>query len=414
MNTSNNSAIKPRKILWFFVSIAILGLGIASYILLKALKPVPEQRDQAVLVPQVQTSPLEYRSSPLIIQGNGIIAPRADISLSPQVSGEVIGLHSNMVSGGTFNKGELMVQIDPRTFEANLAEAEANQTANRSNLEFINKQLVRLQSLFDEGFIGEEALDDAISRRDQTLAAIARQEAIIQTRKLDLERTNIRAPFDGIVYEENVDLGDIVSPGRELARFYASDELEVIVALNADDSVFIPDLWQEDNAHNQNAWVSVNHGGRTYQWSGYVHRVESDIDRVTRTVDVVVRIPSPFSPGELAGKQSATVPLQAPPLLVGMYATIGIEGMVLPGHFVIPVSALRQNNTVWIARSEGTLEVTPVEFVRQEGDMTVLMAPDLAEGSSIIISDIALMTDGMRIQAKPADVTNADVQGAIQ
>ena len=201
MNTSNNSAIKPRKTLWFFVSIAILGLGIASYILLKALKPVPEQRDQAVLVPQVQTSPLEYRSSPLIIQGNGIIAPRADISLSPQVSGEVIGLHSNMVSGGTFNKGELMVQIDPRTFEANLAEAEANQTANRSNLEFINKQLVRLQSLFDEGFIGEEALDDAISRRDQTLAAIARQEAIIQTRKLDLERTNISAPFDGIVYE---------------------------------------------------------------------------------------------------------------------------------------------------------------------------------------------------------------------
>ena len=56
MNTSNNSAVKPRKTLWFFVSIAILGLGIASYILLKALKPVPEQRDQAVLVPQVQTN----------------------------------------------------------------------------------------------------------------------------------------------------------------------------------------------------------------------------------------------------------------------------------------------------------------------------------------------------------------------
>ena len=66
-------------------------------------------------------------------------------------------------------------------------------------------------------------------------------------RKLELERTRITAPFDGIVYEESIDLGDIVSPGRELARFYASDELEVIVALNADDSVFIPDLWQENN-----------------------------------------------------------------------------------------------------------------------------------------------------------------------
>ncbi len=414
MNTSNNSAVKPRKTLWFFVSIAILGLGIASYILLKALKPVPEQRDQAVLVPQVQTNALEHRATPLVIQGNGIITPRADISLSSQVNGEIVELHDNMVSGGAFKKGELMVRIDPRTFEANLAEAEANQKANRSNLYFINKQLTRLQSLFNDGFVGEEGLDEAISRRDQTLATIARQEAIIQMRKLELERTRITAPFDGIVYEESIDLGDIVSPGRELARFYASDELEVIVALNADDSVFIPDLWQENNPQNRNAWVSVNHGGRTYQWPGYVHRVESDIDRVTRTVDVVVRIPSPFSHGELLGTKVTDIPIEAPPLLVGMYANIGIEGMALPGHFVIPVSALRQNNTIWTARSEGTLQVTPVEFVRQEGDMAVLMAPDLAEGTPIIISDIALMTDGMRIQAEPASLPPSGVQGAIQ
>ena len=123
----------------------------------------------------------------------------------------------------------------------------------------------------------------------------------------------------------------------------------------------------------RNAWVSVNHGGRTYQWPGYVHRVESDIDRVTRTVDVVVRIPSPFSAGG-TGRQAVSycTPASSTPLLVGMYATIGIEGMALPGHFVIPVSALRQNNTIWTARSEGTLQVTPVEFVRQEGDMAVL------------------------------------------
>ena len=95
---------------------------------------------------------------------------------------------------------------------------------------------------------------------------------------------------------------------------------------------------------------------------------------------------SVFSRGELAGTQTATdIPLaSSTPLLVGMYANIGIEGMALPGHFVIPVSALRQNNTIWTARSEGTLQVTPVEFVRQEGDMAVLMAPDLAEGHQLL------------------------------
>ena len=229
MNSTLNNPSKLQKSLWFFVCIAILGVGFFSFVLLKTLKPVPEQKDSALLIPTVQTAPLQHRQSPLLIDGNGIVVPTAAISVSSQVNGEVISLHPNLVSGGAFKKGEILIQVDRRTFEANLKEAEANQRANQSTLEFITKQLTRLESLMEQGFIGEETLDDAISRRDQTLAAIARQNAIIQNRQLDLERTSIQAPFDGRVYEESVDVGDIVSPGRELARFYASSEVEVIV-----------------------------------------------------------------------------------------------------------------------------------------------------------------------------------------
>jgi len=396
-----NTLLKPRRPLWFFACIAILGFGVFSFVMLKALRPAPEQRDPATLVPSVTTSPLAWRDAPLLVNGNGIVMPTAAIVISSQVSGEVVSLHPQFVSGGALQAGDTMIQIDPRTFEANLEEARANQAANQANLDFLNKQVARLESLRARDFAGEEALDDAISRRAQTQAAIARQEAVILNMQLDLERTSIRAPFSGRIYEESVGLGDIVAPGRELGRFYASDEVEVVVSLNADDAVFIPGLWQPENGERR-AWVSVDHGGHKYEWEGYVHRVESDIDRTTRTVDVVVRVRDPYTPGKLVGELDSPIALEAPPLLVGMYADVAIEGMHLPEHFVLPVSALRANNTVWTATAEGILNIVPVEFVRQEGNQAVLLAPDLPEGTPLVTSDIALVSDGMRVQAVPA------------
>jgi len=397
---------KPRKPFWFFVSIAILGFGIASFILLRALKPVPEQRDPTELIPIVQSIPLQHRDSSLLIEGNGMVMPKTAISIQSQVSGEIVSMHPNLVSGGAFDKGELIIQIDPRSYEANLEEAKATQLANQANLDFLEKQVARLRSLRESDYAGEEVLDDAVSRLEQTRASIVRQEAIILSRSLDLERSTIRAPFTGRIFDESIDLGDIVSPGRELARFYASDEVEIVVSLNSDDSVFIPGLWSQEDARDRKAWITVNHGGNEYEWEGYLHRVESDIDRTTRTVDVVVRVPDPFTPGIPTSNANLPVILEAPPLLVGMYSTVSIEGMQIPDHFVLPVSALRQNNTVWTV-AEGILSINPVQPVRQEGDQVVLLAPDLPEGTQIIVSDIALVSDGMRVRV------SASAKGAI-
>lgn len=397
MNTAQTSPGKSQKTLWFFACIAILGLGFASFVLLRALKTEPEQRDQSVLIPVVETIPLEYRQSPLLVKGNGIVSPRAEIGLSSQVTGEVISIHPNLLTGGSFEQGEIMVQIDPRSFGANLAEAEASRAANVSNLNFINKQIERLLSLRKEGYTPEESLDDAINRRDQTLANIARQDAVIDIRRLDLERASLKAPFTGRVLSKNVDVGDIVSPGRELARFYASDAVEILVSLNAKDASFIPGLWNPNSNSQRHAWVTVNYAGQLYEWEGYLDRVEADIDQITRTVDVVVRVPEPFLPGRLIGDSNPVV-IEAPPLLIGMYSTITIEGLSLANHFVLPISAVRNNSSIWIVESEGRLRIETVELVREEGNLAILLAPQLAPGTQIIISDIALVSDGMRVR----------------
>lgn len=408
MNNPATTQQKPNKIIWFIICVLILGAGVASFILLKNLKPVPEQRTQTLQIPAVETLLLEYRHSPLMIEGSGIVSPKAEISLSSQVNGEVIAMHENLVTGGSFTKGEIVIQIDPRSFEAALAEAVASKNASISSLDFLTKRIERLESLREQGYAPEENLDDAVNQRDQALANIARQDATIQNRELDLERASIIAPFDGQLLSESVDVGDIVSPGRELAEFYASDEFEIIVSLNADDASFIPNLWSKENSSESKAWISVKHGNLSYEWEGYLDRVESDIDRTTRTIDIVVRIPEPSTKGQLIDNGSTSSVLkEAPPLMIGMYGTVAIEGMSLAQHFVLPLASLRNGNSIWIADSENKLRIEPVEMVREEGDNVVLLAPQLREGSKIIVSDIALVSDGMSIQVKSSSVSSS-------
>lgn len=401
----------PDKVLWFFVCIAILAAGVASFILLKNLKPEPEQRPQSLQIPTVETISLAYRYSALTIEGSGIVSPTREISLASQVTGEVTAIHKNLVTGGAFKKGETIIQIDPRSFEASLAEAVASKKASQSSLNFIRKRIERLQSLQQQGYEPEESLDDAINIRDQALANIARQNATIQNRELDLERASIKAPFDGQLLSENVDVGDIVTPGRELARFYASDEVEIIVSLNADDASFIPNLWNQANTSQAKALVSVNHGDLSYEWNGYLDRVEADIDDSTRTIDVVIRIPQPSLKGKLIDNgNTSSVLKEAPPLMIGMYSTVTIEGMELDNHFVLPLGALHNGNTIWIVDSKNKLRIAPVEIVREESNLVVLLAPQLNQETQIIISDIALVSDGMSIKTTPAVRTGSNTK----
>ena len=387
---------RRNRFLWFLIAAALLGTASLAVFLLLRLAPTPRQVVTITQIPQVDTTLLAYRRSPLLVEGSGLVRPRAEILVSAQVNGQVVRLHPSLVSGGYIPRDEVMVEIDSRVYRAALDEARAARAALVSNLDYLEKQVTRLQSLRDSSFVSEENLDDMISRRDQARANLARQDALIVRSELDLEHTSIRAPFSGYIQSESVDVGDIVSPGRELARFYASDGVEIVVSLTADDAAWIPDLWERHSTVPRLARVQTEYGGRRYEWPAELTRVESDLDRNTRTIDVVLTVADPSQPGEPTGEAPGVVEVSAPPLLVGMYADVVIEGLSLPGHFILPVSAVH-DGAIWVVDSESRLRITPVDIVRQEGNTYVLLAPSLPEGTAIITSAIALVSDGMSV-----------------
>jgi len=134
--------------------------------------------------------------------------------------------------------------------------------------------------------------------------------------------------------------------------------------------------------------VGVTFGGQHYQWAGYVDRAEGALNAETRTVDVVVRVPDPFVTDSTGTR---------PPLLLGTYVDVSIRGVTLDHYVVLPQATYRDGDVVWAIESDSLLRIVPAEFI-QEVDGQVYLAADLAGGTRVVISPLAVVTDSMTIR----------------
>jgi RND family efflux transporter MFP subunit len=379
--------------LWRFVVLLILAAGIGGYFALVKLKPKPAVRVPAQQLPLVQAEALEFRSGALTVSGNGLVRPRAEVVLAAEVSGRVTFVSPRLVTGGAIRRGEVLVRLDDEPFRAALAQAEAELTSARAALKLAGQLLERTRELIAKGYLSQQTLDERMAGRDQAAAALARAEALARQRRLDLERTVMHAPFDGKVLADRVDRGETVQPGKELARIFADDRLEIAVSLTDRDMALIGDLWR-GGAHGDRARVRVAHGSGVYEWPARVERVEAAVDSATRTFNVVVRVDTPGARGKpVSGEASA-----APPLLVGMYATVEIAGTDPGRHALVPRRALRDGGVLWLVGEGGAVSIRPVRLLQESGERAAVSAEGLAEGARVVVSDLKVVTEGMRVR----------------
>jgi RND family efflux transporter MFP subunit len=403
------SSSKPAaRWLWRIVVLVILAAGLGGFIALNKLKPRPAVRAPAQQLPLVQTAALEFRSGALAVSGNGLVRPRAEVVLAAEVSGRVTFVSPRLVTGGAIARGEVLVRLDDEPFRAALAQAEAELTSSRAALRLAEQLLERTRELIAKGYLSQQTLDERLAGRDQAAAALARAEALARQRRLDLERTVMHAPFDGKVLADRVDRGETVQPGKELARIFADDRLEIAVSLSDRDMALIGDLWR-GGAHGDRARVRVAHGGGVYEWPARVERVEAAVDSATRTFNVVVRVDKPGVRGQAVSGE----PGAAPPLLVGMYATVEIAGTDPGRHALVPRRALRDGSVLWLVGEGGAVSIRPVRLLQESGERAAVSAEGLAEGTRVVVSDLKVVTEGMRVReiAAAADAPAAVANG---
>ncbi len=397
----------------FLVAGGILGVSAALAALLISRAPEPTRTEQPPQIPFVQTGVVAAGSGPIPVFGSGTVRPSAEIDIVPQVGGRVVWVDPGFQSGGRIAAGDTLLRIEEIDYQYRVQEAEANLAASRVALlkEQEQASIARAQHELYTSRRGNESSPDSanpLALREPQLkaaqAALDRDEARLAEANLALSRTRVTAPFDGFVQEESVDAGRVVAAGQPVGRVFAADAVEIAVSLTDSDAVLIPRLWSlraGDRNRRVSALVSARYGEGTCTWNGYVDRGETSLDRQTRTIDVIVRVPDPVRSGRAS---EDTVPLDGcPPLLVGKFVEVEIEGREADDYYLLPRAALQSGNEVWTVRDGGALRIVPVQVLQRTGDkayVTSSVTGALESGQTVVTGGIQFATEGMRVQTE--------------
>jgi len=365
------------------------------FALLQLFKPEPEAVPETESLPLVETIRIERFSGPLQVVGEGIVRPRQIVSLSPQLSGKIIFKSPKLKPGGRFIKGDVLVKADARDFESEANRIRGNIKATQAQLTYSKQQVERLADLQLNNAESKSRLDEQIANNGNLEGQLIALKAQLQRSLLDVERTEIRAPFDGAVFTEEVDVGDIMRPGQAIAEVYSQDTYEITVALDDLEAGLIPNLWHFDSKDEKiRAQVESKFGDEMYRWKGYVDAVETALDRTARTVNVIVLVENPRETGQSSGDSSY---VSAPPLLPGMYASVSIDGFQPKSSAIIPADALHEDNRVWWISEQGVLEIEEVKILQAYGNSLVVQSPILDTITELITSKLPSPIEGMSL-----------------
>ena len=389
------------------VASAILLMSTIVAYLMVWLRPEPEIRPLTSRAPFAVTAPAVVGTGAIPVYGSGTVRPVAEIDVATEINGKVVWVDSAFQSGGRFRKGQMLFRIDDADYRNRVQQARANVAAQHVALLRANEEAQIARAEYAQYRRGQADIAGANPlalwepQLEAARAAVVRDSAVLADAELALARTKIRAPFRGVVQAESIDMGQFVVAGQSVGRIYATDAVEVVVPLSDANAALIPGLWAleaGDGDRQVKARVIAEYGDGSYAWEGYVDRAEASLDEQTRTINVIVRVPDPFASGTWARADGDDANAESgPPLLVGKFVEVRIEGIIPDQYFILRRSALRPGNEVWAVRDDSLLTIVPVR-VLQRSDDKVFVTGTLKAGQAVVIGGIQVATEGMVVR----------------
>lgn len=375
------------------VPLAILAIAAIATAVLVQSRPAAMQKPPSV--PALLVTIVEAVPEPVtfIVRSQGSVTPRTRTTLVSEVSGQIIDVSDSFAPGGAFAAGEVLIRIDPRNYEANFKRAEANVARAQTQVTTENAlagyafdDWVRLRQ--SDG--SAKPPSELALRKPQLAHAIAELDSAEADRAKalgDLDRTVIRAPYQGMVREKLADVGQYVNAGTPIALTFAIDRAEVRLPITEMDLAYI-DL--PDTVANRKpiaVRLTSSIGGKALSWPAVLARTEGVFDAGSRVLHAVAEVNDPYGRGTSAIE----------PLRIGTYVNAEIEGRPAGDLFVLPRHALYRDDTVWIVDESSELQPRRVSVVRTD-DRSVFIDSGLETGDRVCISPISQPLPGMPVR----------------
>jgi RND family efflux transporter MFP subunit len=327
------------------------------------------------------------------VGAQGTVMAAREVSLQPEVQGRVIYRSESLVPGGRFKKGDLLLRIDPREYSirAKQSASEVHQAEQQLLLEASRGKVAEQEwNIISD----DEVPNDVALRKPQMQEAEARRDLAAQARDLALlnvDRTALRAPFNGIVQNAHVNVGQYVSPAVSLGTLVGSDEYWVRVSVPVQQlgDIFVPGFnAKPDEGSDAVVWQSLE--SSRIERKGQVVRLFGDVDPMGRLARVLVQIEDPL------GLMIATEK-RGLPLLLGSYVHVDIEGHQMADVIEIPRLAVHAGRYVYVYGKDDRLEVREVEIAWRR-PTTILLRSGVADGDEIIVSRLGTAIDGLKLR----------------
>jgi RND family efflux transporter MFP subunit len=381
-----------KKILYPVIVLA-MGIGLAVLIALNAPQPIPD--DYEPLVTTVRVIEVTPQAEYLTVTSQGTVEPRSQSELIPEVSGRAVWISPSLVGGGSFKQGDALLRIDDADYRSSLVRAEAALKRAEVEFDYARDELQRAQSLHDKKLASQQQLDNVRRASWVAEANLSENRAAVEQAQRDLGRTEITAPFDGLVRNEHVDLGQFVTRGQSIGTIYATDYMEVRLPIAADQLAYLglpaSTRGQIPEAIRPPVTVSADFGNTRLLWEGELIRGEAEFDARSRMLYGVARIR-----GDANGDDTL-------PLPVGMFVQAEIRGRNVEDIIRLPRSAMRDNNQVMVIDPDNRLHFRHVSILRLEHD-DMLVNGGLEAGELVCISPLQTAVEGM--QVKPVIARN--------
>lgn len=374
-----------KKIIRRASPLFILILFIVAAQVLISTKEAPEQKADEAPIPIVDVMEVQQQTVSLNLPSYGVVSPKYKTQLVTEVQGRMLNISNKFVAGGVVKKGEELAVIEPSDYEADLMQAQASLAQAKAALEEeqAKGEVAKNDWKGYDGGIPPE-LGLRLPQLKQEQANVKFQQAALARAERNLERTIIRAPFDGIIKARNVDLGQYVTLGTNLGELYDTRVAEIRLPLSNNDLAYLESV---DNPDTE-VTLSADLAGKVVTWTGKIIRSEGVIDAENRMVYLVAEVKDPYL-------RSAKVEGQLP-LKYGSFVTAIIKGRTVDGIVKLPRHLVRHGKVTLITDAS-SVEVREVNIVRTDLE-NVYIKDSLASGERISVTNLSNAEDGQLVK----------------
>ncbi len=377
-----------RKLFTIIGTLGIFAAGFGLIAVMGSLKPEIERKAPEIAPPAVFFTVAEASTVTLDVFAQGEVRPRTDINLTAQVAGQIVSTSSAFVNGGAFEKGEVLIKIEDAPYRATAAAARARLAQEEAEATLARK---------DYEDLGREEDPTELALR---VPQLAQAQAEYRAAQLDVERTTIKAPFEGRVRERIVGVGQYVAPGAQLGRIFSTDIAEIRLPLTDNDlaKLGLPVAFEEtENNPGPATILSAFIAGQPHQWTARVARTDGAIDPTTRQIAAIAVVDEPYGNGASA---------DGTPLAMGLFVDAQIQGSQFDNAIVLPRAALHGRDAVYVIGENDVLERRRVQVVSSDRD-TFTVAAGLSPGERVVTSPLRGADDGDEVEPTESETAAA-------